>query len=366
MSLSSAQFAQPSDCLAGSSTFEDLISCFDAFTVSFGAYTAETYAAAQPTPPERAAWIDVVGALMRVSRREFTCMDALNTLAPPNPLAGVYTVSEFVDGDTAQAFCVLHEAQTLLVNGTARYDKGWGLVAVPAHGAHLDVHFSAPHPQWDLNTPEQAAALFKGTRAKSLVIAGRIRNAYMVATDCIPSTTQTIWITDPAHDIEQPFFNATIVIYEEQMKRGGCPSESCAFLQMHGKASTTCPENQAFLSSGLGRGPLSLKWYTDRVPRPIKSLQKALQSSAAFPDWTISMPSDDSTCSLTATTNVFGRLVNGVPLKDVCRVSARPSATTGAFVHIEQSSGSRAADVYANWTTAILHTFRIPTRILEP
>jgi hypothetical protein len=63
------------------------------------------------------------------------------------------------------------------------------------------IHISAPHPTADINTTQQAAALFKATGAKSLLIPGRIRMAFLDATDCVESPAGTVYYkTDPAHD----------------------------------------------------------------------------------------------------------------------------------------------------------------------
>ena len=65
------------------------------------------------------------------------------------------------------------------------------------------IHVSAPHPFADMYTTGQAAALFKSVGAKSLLIPGRMRTAFMEATDCVPSPGNTAGVyyrTDPAHD----------------------------------------------------------------------------------------------------------------------------------------------------------------------
>jgi len=81
-----------------------------------------------------------------------------------------------------------------------------------------------------------------------------------------------------------------------------------------------------------------------------------LLASSAFPNWTISLPSD-SDCSLTATGNVFGRFLNGVALTDVCSTAATAKTATGYFVHIEQSTAARSAEAYTKWANALEATF---------
>lgn len=349
----------PSLCLTRSDTLERLIDCFDDFTVPHGYYNATTYAAAQPQPTERSAWIEAVASLLDVNGVHFTCEDASSTLLPPNPLASVYAISWFSDRETNDEFCILHETSSVEARGASAYAKGWGLVVVPAVRAaeQRDLHFAAPHAKWDLGTPQQAAALFKATYSRSLLIAGRVRSAYLAPTECALSSKSIAWKTDPARDIEQPFFNASVTIYRSQMKRG-CDARTCAFIQLHGKGSSTCAGDHIFLSSGLGASAGSLAWYSDSTPRPVKTLKQALLSLSAFPSWTIALPVDDPSCTaLMATTNIFGRYINGVRIEDVCIVPATVRSATGMFIHVEQAPISRGASVFINWTRALEKAF---------
>lgn len=178
-------------------TFEDLVTCFDNYTVSDGYYSDETYAVAQPTAEELCGWEDLVSSLLSV---DGNC----TSVVVPESIAGIYDVSLFTD-PTGPQFCVASESTS--VDGV--YAKGWGLVAVPAtQGAIMrDIHLAAPHPAYDLFTPEQAGALFKSTGARSLLISGRVRTAILEATDCvIPASNSTIYYkTDPAHDVVSTF-----------------------------------------------------------------------------------------------------------------------------------------------------------------
>ncbi|RXW22122.1 hypothetical protein EST38_g3742 [Candolleomyces aberdarensis] len=214
---------------------------------------------------------------------------------------------------------------------------------------------------YDLGTVEQAAALFELIGAKSLLIAGRTRTALMKPSQCIiPKGSQPYYVTDPAHNNLEPFFDAAVAIYEWQHAQStGCPSSSCAFIQMHGKGLRTCPSDQVFMSSGLRNNP----WYTSSTEYPIKRLKRNLQH-ALPPNWTISLPSD-SKCGLTATTNVVGRYTNGIPETKVCSSSPAPSQVTGEFIHIEQAPSSRSREVYELWARALRATFE-PTHFSVP
>jgi hypothetical protein len=176
-------------CLSNSvpTTLVDLISCFDVYTVPRNTYADEaTYNAAQPNSEELAAWNTVVASLLTV---DGNCGPALL----PTKLNGIYTITLFTEA-SGKSFCVLSETQA---TGT-HYARGWGLMAVPAKSAAVSrhVHISAPHPIYDPGTPQQAAANFGSTGAKSLFVAGRHRDAYL-ASSCVSAEYGK---TDPAHD----------------------------------------------------------------------------------------------------------------------------------------------------------------------
>ena len=176
-------------CLTTSPTLENLVTCLAEFTVPTGTYDATTYASAQPSTSELAAWTTVIASLLEV---DGNC----NSVSLPTDLSGIYTVSLFTESVIGgRSFCILSESNS----NSGYYVRGWGLVAVPATRAAVsrNIHFSAPHPVNDSRTPEQATALFKRTGAKSLVITGRQRDAYKIASSC----SGNYFKTDAAHDI---------------------------------------------------------------------------------------------------------------------------------------------------------------------
>jgi hypothetical protein len=151
---------------------------------------------------------------------------------------------------------------------------------------------------------------------------------------------------------------------------GGCHPNSCSYIQFHGKGDSTCPTDQAFLSSGFSKlskqitrcdafltdllDSSALSWYENDT-RPIRRLQGHLQEQ--FPLWNASTPADDKGCSLSATLNVFGRYVNGVDEEDVCVQPASSVDAAGEFIHIEQATVSRISDAFEGWAAAIAATF---------
>jgi len=240
----------PIDCLSSSATLEHLVSCLDVYTVQDSFYTAATYASAQPTAAQAAAWSSAVSSLMNVGNGGYTCADASTTISAGNALDGIYQIASFRDDVTLASYCMLVEST---VNDAGSYAKGWGFVIVPVtHAASSGVHLSAPHPVHDSGTAKQASALFKSISARSLLVSGRSRAAYAASTTCVVPSKGSYYKTDSAHDNEQPFLAASVALFNAQMVEGGCPTTTCAFVQLHGKANTTCSKDSMFMSAGIG------------------------------------------------------------------------------------------------------------------
>ncbi|KAJ7594868.1 hypothetical protein C8J56DRAFT_778146 [Mycena floridula] len=347
--------SSPSACL-NNSTLNGLVSCLDNFTIGPDTFNSSTYQAAQPTTVQVLEWTSLVTSMLSMTKRDSG--DCKVTL--PHSLQGIYSVSEFYDEDDGTKFCVLFEKTVSTVSDATVYAKGWGTMIVPAsrRAVSRSLHLSAPHPLFDLNTPQQAAALFQRTGATSFLVSGRIRTAFLEATNCIiPSDPDTTYYrTDPAHDDHEPFNIANRAIRAWQdLNNGGCPSETCAYIQIHGKGASSCPLDTMFISSGLGNSALSSEWYQNEPNLPSRRLKGVLET--VFPTWNATLPSDDTSCDLTATTNVFGRLINSIPEVDVCTVAATALLATGQFIHIEQAAISRQAAAYDAWGLALRQTF---------
>jgi len=176
-------------------SLETVVDCLDKYTVPAEYYNEESYTLSQPNPTELATFTDLVLSLLYV---DGNC----TSLDVPDPLSRHFRISLLSEDEAKnQSFCVLHE----YTSQNDAYVKGWGFMAVPASrtsGIDLNVHFSAPHPAYDLDTPQQAAALFARARGRSLLITGRSRLALRNSTSCVhPSSDKTTYyVTDPVHD----------------------------------------------------------------------------------------------------------------------------------------------------------------------
>lgn len=168
-------------------SLEDLIICFNGYTVPEKTYRdAAAYNAAQPNSVELSAWNAIATSLLAV---DGTCRPELL----PAALNDIYTITLFREID-GKSFCILSEVQAT----EGHYMRGWGLMAVPATRTAVSryMHISAPHPIFDTGTPQQAAAIFKNTGAKSLFISGRHRDAYLSESCVSPQYSKT----DATHD----------------------------------------------------------------------------------------------------------------------------------------------------------------------
>ncbi|TFK21850.1 hypothetical protein FA15DRAFT_672144 [Coprinopsis marcescibilis] len=347
------------NCLTTSTTIEALTTCLVGYTVPSGFYNSggvgglSGYTTAQPTSSERTAWSTAVNNLLNING------DCPTTPVDVPGLGGTYTMARFTESSDGRAFCVISEKNTF-AGTTNVFARGWGFVIATANNAdHLRaLHFSAPHPIYDQTTPTQASALFKRVNAKSLVVAGRHRQASSESSACAtPSNaSDTYYRTDPSHDDDEPFHDALVATRDWQNNNGGCPNDRCAYIQFHRK--TSCPTYDIFLSSGPGNGAASHEWYHGTTVRPVRRLKEALDANLPPLAGTLhGLPSTANDCQLTATKNVFGRIVNGRIPPTHCSNDATLASVTGSFIHVEQSDPIVLADYYDEWTNALVSAF---------
>ncbi|PPQ99978.1 hypothetical protein CVT24_009557 [Panaeolus cyanescens] len=345
-------------CTTTSTTVEALIDCLYDYTVPSNYYSCAAFATAQPqvSPDEVTGWTAAVTQLLNAGG---TC-----SLPTGSTISGSYQVTDFFDTTSGRNYCVLSEIDAVTVGSKNYFTRGWGTFVTPRDVtlATMTLHHSAPHPIADTDTPHQAAAIFIGTDSRSLLVAGRHRAALSSTSVSPPnpppcvidSCVNTAYTqTDPVHDADEPFHLAMVSIRTWQnAQTGGCPGATCAYLQWHGKGSSTCSSDNVFLSSGLGSGGTCYNPTT----LPINRIKAELNS--VFPTGTHATPADDPACTLTATRNLFGRLVNGVAAGNVCTTAGSCVGTDfGQFVHLEQESAYRSSTNYNNWITAITNAF---------
>jgi hypothetical protein len=251
----------------------------------------------------------------------------------PATLKNAYTLGVFKEGSAS--YCVLME--TLDANQNGYVDRGWGTFIVNNQPTR-ELSIQAPHVLADLNTDAQAIGVFKGTNARSFLLAGAHRDANPARTTCQPSTGEGE--ADPAHNLAAMFQPTTQALLDYYTANGKEWTE----IQFHGMGTTNCPGVDAFMTYGFSA-----------VPKPgDKILDLRANIAKRDPKWVIAIPGETPACDLTGGTNVQGRLLNNVPAEQVCAKGA--TAYTGKFIHIEQKTNLRAA--VADWIAAINATWR--------
>ena len=186
----------PAGCLVVSPNLGALVTCLDTFTVPHDYYSQLTYALAQPLPAQRVAFSDAVRTILSV---DGDCA----AKQVPSALEGLYAFAPF------REHCVLFETKSKC--GT--YVKGWGFAVVPARASSVErtLHVSAPHPAYDLGTVEQAAAVYEGSGARSLLVAGRKRTAFLASSGCVKGAPRrAYYMTDPAHNDVRHFSSHSV------------------------------------------------------------------------------------------------------------------------------------------------------------
>jgi hypothetical protein len=235
----------------------------------------------------------------------------------------------FTDSGNGKTYCLLMEVLDANNNGVV--DRGWGTFVTDA-AAQRELSHQAPHPIADATTEVQAVGIFKSTNSRSYLLAG----AHRSANGSSNSTCQSGYgSADPAHNTDNMFHavNAELLAYYG--------SGNWYAIQWHGMAADTCGAAEVYMSHGRNIVPLA----TDKIAE-LKN-----NTIAYHPTWDVETPGTGA-CTLNATDNTQGRLINGVAAADVCATAA--TSYTGRFIHIEQDPNFRAP---ADWTAAVSDTF---------
>ena len=251
-----------------------------------------------------------------------------------------YRVVRFADTGAGAREVLLLEERTPLT-------KGWGTFAFdPAPLCDLVVE--APHARYDVETENQAFALFRRLRARAFVLAGTHRCANAERTPCDGTTdvcgASYYRVSDPAHFSAGPFEAA-----HEALSSLWPASVS---FSVHGHADSSCED--VFLSSGVGADPGPL----------VPALRERLLAEGGLTVGAAGI--DGSSCSLTGGTNVQGRFSNGSPAP--CTKAA--TAASGRFLHAEQARSVRTdaaqTEKLARALEAVLPALVPATRLVLP
>jgi hypothetical protein len=309
----------PNAVCASTGSLEDLIAC-----ITSKMPRRETQGFIVPDANAQADWKQVAAQMLAGKCDDITL---------PTSIKNIYTVGTFKD--SGKNYCALFEILDENKNGFI--DRGWGTFIVN-NAATRELSIQAPHPLFDLATEAQAISVFKGVNARTYLLAGAHREADKERSVCEPATGDGI--ADPAHNTTM-MFQSTVETLTDYYKSNG---KDWNLIQFHGMGTTSCVGVDAFLSYGMTVAP--------------KPGEKILDLRASIvkrqPKWVVNVYGENPPCDLYATTNVQGRLLNGVSADQVCTMPA--TNYTGKFIHIEQKTNSRAA--IADWIAAILDTWK--------
>jgi hypothetical protein len=271
-----------------------------------------------PNATEQSDWRSVVHQMLQGS-----CNQAL-----PASLAGVMQWRTFTDAGNLRSYCLLMEV--LDANNDGRVDRGWGTFIV-FNDAAREISHQAPHPISDSTTENQAIGVFRDTDSRSYLMAGAHRLANSGSSTC----QSAYGPADAAHNVDN-MFQATTA--ELMAYYGATPWWA---IQWHGMAADTCGQAQVYLSHGRDVLPVNGD----------KSLALKNNMLVYHPAWDLETTGTGA-CTLNATDNTQGRLMNGVPAAQVCGTAA--ASYSGRFLHIEQDPGFRAP---ADWVQAVKDTW---------
>ena len=246
----------------------------------------------------------------------------------PATLNGIMQMRNFTDTSNGKSYCLFMEVQD--ANSNDKVDRGWGTFIVNPQ-AQRELSQQAPHPISDSTTEVEAVLAFRDTNSRSYLMCGAHRDANTVVSTCQSDYNQA----DCAHNVNNMYHPAN-----EELK-DFYAGQSWNAIQWHGMAETTCPNTNAYLSHGRNVVPAA----GDKIV----ALKNNLLSY--HPTWMIDTPGTGA-CSLNATDNVQGRLLNGVFAGSVCGTAA--SLYSGAFIHNEQDPAFRTA---ADWVPALNDTW---------
>ncbi len=250
----------------------------------------------------------------------------------PHTLRNNYSLTTFTDRETRQTYCVLLET-TDQVPPFPQVERGWGTFIVNPN-ATRELSIQVPHPFHEPRTADQGIGIFKGTNARSFIMAGAHRKANPAFSSCQPAFHEA----DASYNDESPF-HAMVEGVVDFYSRGRQPFVA---LQFHGMTFYACQGVHVYMTYG----------YTPPLPHALLTrLQTALVQHN--PRWIVRLPGGQAACRLHGSSNIQGRLLNGVHAADVCHTPA--DTMSERFVHIVQAPGRyRHAQP---WLAAINQTF---------
>ncbi|MDK2970989.1 MAG: hypothetical protein PWP23_744 [Candidatus Sumerlaeota bacterium] len=275
---------------------------------------------AVPLPADLTDWEGVLA--LALAEDWEGCFDAADALG--------YEVVEFLDTVSGKNFHILQE-QT--VPGEAGFTGQGTYVFGNDTGTRGYLVLEIPHPRWDTNTDSQGALAIPQVLPRVTLFAGANRNNHLTPSTCdgTHSNGSDYRISDVAHH-PGSFFHTTHKYLDGTLA-------TPLFIQFHGFC---CPGSGTYatvtddviLSNGYNASPgvndLTEIWEARIEAQNFLADGSDLSTAAVYPA---------DTTFLGATTNLQGRVTNGVTIGLECDTPA--TGATGRFIHIEQDPDVR-------------------------
>jgi len=234
-----------------------------------------------------------------------------------------------------------NNASYWILKEDAPVSVGWGTTVIRVGGVFTDVVVEVPHPVGDWRTDPEGVAIFRGLKARALLVAGAHRCTDSAYSPCGGSTVvcgklEPYRASDVAHS-PQTMFQAA---HRALVPCGGMT----VALQLHANSLAGCPD--LFISNGtLLPGRLA-----DRL-----SQHATMTCSAITVDIADGVQPE---CGFTGGSNVQGLYSNGCaasPPSEACSTGLTRPANPEQFIMLEQSTALR--NDYACLVEALKETF---------
>ncbi len=254
------------------------------------------------------------------------CFDAATALG--------YEVVEFLDFDSSRTYHILRER---VVPGAVGF-RGQGTYVFNSHPiARSYLVIEVPHPVNDLRTGDQGGLAFPQVRAHVMLIAGSHRNNHVDSSNCdgMFNAMEDYHISDVAHHPDNYFHTA------HKYLEANLPDP--LFIQLHGFC---CPgvdphmaiSDDTVISDGLDHVP-GMSDFARLFADAIEDQNFFANDGSMSGDLTTAGLYGEEVFSLGGTTNLQGRVTNGVVIGTECMTAAVSS--TARYIHVEQDPDVR-------------------------
>jgi hypothetical protein len=260
----------------------------------------------------------------------------------PSDLVGIMQVRPFYDQVFGINYCVALDHKDSDNNG--KWDYGFFLLITPdrRYDLHRRIHFSSQHTVYETSTGAQNVKLFQSVGANSALVNGLHQSAKLLPRSSCHSGQ---YPTDAMEDNNPAFHVAFVAIWNVSNQQSWDPY----YLQFHGTVACSGSANDIFITNGFGTCFGSQ--YANATYYPVGGMATLLRDHIkANSTWAIDH-GGNNTCQLTHSTNVAGRVVNGVGVDSVCGTEATYPANK--FFAFEQRVNPRNSANQAPWIDAI-------------